>query len=86
MSSPFVLALQSVIIKGVIDRVLFYPDGRIVVVDFKTNRRLPPPGKIRDRYYFQVYLYALAIREIYQNSRRKAGSFLSAPILSCLVP
>ena len=64
---PFVLALQNVIVKGVIDRILFYPDGRIVVVDFKTNRRLPPPGKIRDRYYFQVYLYALAIREIYQR-------------------
>lgn len=78
---PFVLALQSVIIKGVIDRVLFYPDGRIVVVDFKTNRRLPPPGKIRDRYYFQVYLYALAIREIYQQLPAEGWIYFVRPDL-----
>ena len=78
---PFVLALQNVIIKGVIDRVLFYPDGRIVVVDFKTNRRLPPPGKIRDRYYFQVYLYALAIREIFQQVPAEAWIYFVRPDL-----
>lgn len=76
---PFVLALQTVIIKGVIDRILFYPDGRIIVVDFKTNRRLPPPGKIRDRYYFQVYLYSLAIREIYRQLPTEAWIYFVRP-------
>jgi ATP-dependent helicase/nuclease subunit A len=76
---PFVLSLKGVIIKGIIDRVLFYPDGRMVVVDFKTNRHLPPPGKIRDRYYFQVYLYALALREIYQRLPTEAWIYFVRP-------
>ncbi|HBL35820.1 MAG TPA: hypothetical protein DDZ55_03325 [Firmicutes bacterium] len=78
---PFVLSLRGVIIKGIIDRVLFYPDGRMVVVDFKTNRRLPPPGKIRDRYYFQVNLYALALREIYQRLPTEAWIYFVRPNL-----
>ncbi len=83
---PFVLALQNVIIKGVIDRILFYPDGRIVVVDFKTNRRLPPPGKIRDRYYFQVYLYALAIRDIYRRLPDEGWIYFVRPNLKLPCP
>ncbi len=62
---PFLLKLDDVVITGVIDRILFTPDGDFTVVDFKTNRRVPPPGKIRDRYLFQVTLYALALREIF---------------------
>ena len=62
---PFLLDLKGVVIKGIIDRILFYPDGSFVVVDFKTNRQVPKPGKILDRYFFQVYLYSLALREIH---------------------
>ena len=62
---PFLLKLGDIVINGVIDRILFYPDGEFTVVDFKTNRRVPPPGKIRDRYRFQVTLYSLALREIF---------------------
>lgn len=83
---PFVLALQGVIIKGVIDRVLIYPDGRIVVVDFKTNRRLPAPGKIRDRYYFQVYLYALAVRAIYGQLPAEAWIYFVRPNIKLPCP
>lgn len=83
---PFVLALKGVIIKGIIDRVLFYPDGRMVVVDFKTNRRLPPPGKIRNRYYFQVYLYALALRAIYGRLPAEAWIYFVSPNIQLPCP
>ncbi len=83
---PFVLALKGVIIKGIIDRVLFYPDGRMVVVDFKTNRRLPPPGKIRDRYYFQVCLYALALRAIYGRLPAEAWIYFVRPNIQLPCP
>jgi ATP-dependent helicase/nuclease subunit A len=83
---PFVLALNGVIIKGIIDRVLFYPDGRLVVVDFKTNRHLPPAGKIRNRYYFQVYLYALALREIYGRLPSEAWIYFVQPDIQLPCP
>lgn len=83
---PFVLDLKGVIIKGIIDRVLFYPGGRMVVVDFKTNRRLPPPGKIRDRYSFQVYLYALALRAIYGQLPAEAWVYFVRPNIQLPCP
>lgn len=62
---PFLLNLSGVVINGVIDRILFTPDGNFTVVDFKTNRRVPAPGKILERYLFQITLYSLALREIF---------------------
>jgi ATP-dependent exoDNAse (exonuclease V) beta subunit len=76
---PFLLDLKGVVIKGVIDRVLFYPDGSFVVVDFKTNRNVPKPGKILDRYLIQVHLYSLALREIYGRLPAKAWLYFVRP-------
>ncbi len=76
---PFLLNLKGVVIKGVIDRVLFYPDGSFVVVDFKTNRNVPKPGKILDRYLIQVHLYSLALREIYGRLPAKAWLYFVRP-------
>ncbi|HHU50857.1 MAG TPA: UvrD-helicase domain-containing protein [Firmicutes bacterium] len=70
---PFLLHLEGVVIKGTIDRLLFYPDGRITVVDFKTNRQVPQ-GFLLHEYESQISVYAMAVQEIF--GKTPSGAFI----------
>ncbi|HWC32783.1 MAG TPA: PD-(D/E)XK nuclease family protein, partial [Actinomycetota bacterium] len=59
----FRIEVEGVPVNGVIDRLDRVPGGGYEIVDYKTNRRLPPKASIdRD---LQLSLYALAAREVW---------------------
>lgn len=55
---------ESYIIRGIIDGYLLFED-RIVLFDYKTDK-YQHPNQIRDRYVFQMQLYAKALQKSYQ--------------------
>jgi len=55
--TPVTLVEGDVLVEGVVD-LAFEAEGRLVVVDFKTDR---PDGEVLDRYRRQVALYTEAI-------------------------
>lgn len=75
---PFLLHLEGVVIKGTIDRILFYPDGRITVVDFKTNRQVPQ-GFLLHEYERQISVYTLAAEEIFGQTPSGAYIYFVRP-------
>jgi putative RecB family exonuclease len=59
----FQIEVEGVTLSGVIDRMDRLPGGGYEIVDYKTNRRLPPRARIdRD---LQLSLYHLAAREVW---------------------
>ncbi len=59
----FTVEIEGVAINGVIDRMDRIPGGGYEIIDYKTNRRLPPRWKVdRD---LQLSIYYLAAREIW---------------------
>ena len=59
----FRIEVDGVSLSGVIDRMDRVPGGGYEIIDYKTNRRLPPRSVIdRD---LQLSLYALAAREVW---------------------
>lgn len=59
------LATQDLVLSGTIDQLLELEDGRWVVVDFKTGRRLvDDPDRLRAEYELQMGVYALAVEQI----------------------
>lgn len=61
-----VLGGETVLIQGVVD-CLFRQDGRLVLVDYKTDRVLEHRGGVEalaDQYRFQLELYAKALKDI----------------------
>jgi RecB family exonuclease len=59
----FRIEIEGVDVAGVIDRMDRLPGGGYEIVDYKTNRRLPPRAAVeRD---LQLSIYALAAREIW---------------------
>jgi putative RecB family exonuclease len=59
----FSIEVEGVTLTGVIDRLDRLPGGGYEVIDYKTNRRLPPRSVIeRD---LQLAIYALAAREVW---------------------
>jgi putative RecB family exonuclease len=59
----FKVEVEGVTVSGVIDRMDRLPGGGYEIVDYKTNRRLPPRARVqRD---LQLSIYQLAAREIW---------------------
>jgi putative RecB family exonuclease len=59
----FTIDVEGIPVSGVIDRLDRIPGGGYEIVDYKTNRRLPPQDRIdRD---LQLSIYALAAREVW---------------------
>jgi putative RecB family exonuclease len=59
----FQVEVEGVILSGVIDRMDRLPGGGYEIIDYKTNRRLPPRARVeRD---LQLSLYHLAAREVW---------------------
>jgi putative RecB family exonuclease len=63
MEFRFRVEVEGVTVSGIIDRMDRLPGGGYEIIDYKTNRRLPPRAVIeRD---LQVSIYALAAREVW---------------------
>ena len=59
----FTIEVEGVQLAGVIDRMDRLPGGGYEIIDYKTNRRLPPQDRIdRD---LQLSIYALAAKEVW---------------------
>jgi putative RecB family exonuclease len=59
----FQVEVEGVVLSGVIDRMDRLPGGGYEIIDYKTNRRLPPRARVeRD---LQLSLYHLAAREVW---------------------
>jgi putative RecB family exonuclease len=59
----FSIEVEGVQLSGVIDRMDRIPGGGYEIIDYKTNRRLPPQGQIdRD---LQLSIYHLAAKEVW---------------------
>ncbi|HEX6231161.1 MAG TPA: PD-(D/E)XK nuclease family protein [Actinomycetota bacterium] len=59
----FTLRIEGIEVAGVIDRMDRIPGGGYEIVDYKTNRRLPPQARVdRD---LQLSIYHLAAREVW---------------------
>lgn len=59
----FTIEVEGVQLSGVIDRMDRIPGGGYEIIDYKTNRRLPPQDRIdRD---LQLSIYAMAARQVW---------------------
>lgn len=68
---PFIYERNGYVIHGIIDTVLQMPDGRWLIVDYKTSHVNPPTlammrGHLR-RYYLQLGIYAEAVEAQLSN-------------------
>jgi putative RecB family exonuclease len=59
----FRIEVEGVPVSGVIDRMDRLPGGGYEIIDYKTNRRLPP--RVRLERDLQLSVYALAAREVW---------------------
>jgi len=59
----FTIDVEGVALSGVIDRMDRIPGGGYEIVDYKTNRRLPPQARID--HDLQLSIYHMAAREIW---------------------
>jgi putative RecB family exonuclease len=59
----FTIDIEGVALSGVIDRMDRIPGGGYEIVDYKTNRRLPPQARIDQD--LQLSIYHMAAREIW---------------------
>ena len=59
----FTIDVEGVAVSGVIDRMDRIPGGGYEIVDYKTNRRLPPQARIDQD--LQLSIYHMAAREIW---------------------
>ena len=59
----FTIEIEGVQVNGMIDRMDRLPGGGYEIIDYKTNRRLPPQAQVdRD---LQLSMYHLAAREVW---------------------
>jgi ATP-dependent helicase/nuclease subunit A len=58
---PFLLPMEGALIRGSIDLLARHPDGRLLVLDYKTDRLAGEPAALIERYSVQRDIYALAV-------------------------
>lgn len=66
----FIIDVEGFKVRGFMDRVDKYEDGKYEIVDYKTNKN---PNYLKR---FQLALYALALTEIYDDVKEISGSFI----------
>ena len=64
-------------LSGVIDRMDRIPGGGYEIIDYKTNRRLPPQSRVDQD--LQLSVYHLAAKEIWGIEPEKPHALLPAP-------
>ena len=73
----FSIDVEGVTLSGVIDRMDRLPGGGYEIIDYKTNRRLPPKHRLeRD---LQLSVYALAAREVWGIEPEKLTLYFLLP-------
>jgi putative RecB family exonuclease len=73
----FAIDVEGVKIQGVIDRMDRMPGGGYEIIDYKTNRRLPPMARIDQD--LQLSIYWLAAREIWGIEPEKLTLYYLLP-------
>lgn len=63
LEQRFELAVGDVTLSGVIDRMDRHPDGSYEIIDYKTNRRLPPRRVVEQD--LQLSIYFLAAQQVW---------------------
>lgn len=63
LEQRFEIDVEGVKVSGVIDRMDRHPDGTYEIIDYKTNRRLPPLARIQQD--LQLSIYYLAAWEVW---------------------
>lgn len=73
----FQIEVEGVTVSGVIDRLDRIPGGGYEIVDYKTNRRLPPQSRIDQD--LQLSIYHLAAREVWGISPERLTLYYLLP-------
>lgn len=73
----FEVKMDGYVLTGVIDRIDRHPDGRYEVIDYKTNRRLPPLERLRDD--LQLPIYQMACMETWGIRPSKLSFYFLLP-------
>ena len=63
LEQRFEIDVEGIRVSGVIDRMDRHPDGSYEIIDYKTNRRLPPLSRIQQD--LQLSIYYLAAWEVW---------------------
>ena len=67
----FVAWQDEMVVNGIIDLCYKMPDGRVVVVDYKTDEDIHP-----DKYYPQLACYKDAVSELFDTDKSKVECYL----------
>jgi RecB family exonuclease len=77
LEQRFELPIGDVTVSGIIDRMDRHPDGSYEIIDYKTNRRLPPKRIVeRD---LQLSIYHLAAQEVWGITPRFVTMYYLLP-------
>ncbi|MHB8511238.1 MAG: RecB family exonuclease [Actinomycetota bacterium] len=58
LEQRFDINIDGVRVTGVIDRMDRHPDGSYEIIDYKTNRRLPPLARVQENLQLSIYYIA----------------------------
>jgi len=73
LEHKFEIDLNVCTLTGIIDRVDKLPDGSYEIIDYKTNRKLPPKSKIESD--LQLSIYHLACKEVWGITPEKLSLY-----------
>ena len=77
IETPFTIEIEGVQVSGKIDRLDRLPGGGYEVIDYKTNRKLPPKAKVeRD---LQLSIYHLAARALWDIDPERLTMYYVLP-------
>lgn len=77
LEHKFQIELTSCTLTGIIDRVDQLPSGSYEIIDYKTNRKLPPESKIHND--LQLSIYHLACKEVWGAEPDKLSLYFLIP-------
>lgn len=77
LEQRFQIEVEGVTISGVLDRMDRLPGGGYEIIDYKTNRRLPPASRIHDD--LQLSMYYLAAKEVWGIEPEKLTLYFLLP-------
>ncbi len=75
LEQRFLLPMDGWELSGVMDRVDRYPDGSYEIVDYKTNSKLPPLGRLQEDIQLPIYQMA-AMRVLGLNPSKLTFHYL----------
>jgi ATP-dependent helicase/nuclease subunit A len=75
--APIAAVIDDIVVSGTVDRLLVQ-DHQIIVVDFKTGRKVPENAEMAPKAYLrQMAAYAAALEKIFPGRPVKAGLLYS---------